>query len=408
MMARYRAAMDNGHVRQFLVLDRIGAVAGLASVFVANGLFFREPGVWWVVPPLALLVGCLTVALRVFDEGRVLRALALCAGGNWAVALAVPVVLPMLWPVMVVTVLVQVVLAAPHVPPGRLVPGLVAAAATAALVALIGLFNDDGGALPDMDDALEVLVVVGSLITQTIPVAVLAWQNNRFTRDQLAAQRRLNDMLVESQDDLARSRRRVVEAGDEERRRIERDLHDGAQQRLVALGVQLGLAADRAADDDAELAADLVDLRRSVTTAVEEIRQLAQGIFPTLLRNQGLGPAVRAAARRSPQVEHVDVDDIDRLDETTESAMYFAAIEALTNAAKHAPDAAVTVTLHGRGNRLTVEVGDDGPGFDAVVATARGFTNIRDRLDVVGGHLEVETSIGGGTTVRATAPMPVG
>jgi signal transduction histidine kinase len=207
--------------------------------------------------------------------------------------------------------------------------------------------------------------------------------------------------------ELRASRLRIVTASDESRRAIERNLHDGAQQHLVALAVKLGLAQQIAEDDPQEATAMLAELREDVRTTIAELRELAHGIYPPLLRDQGLGEALGAAAARSPLPCAVRVDLPGRYAQEVETAAYFCCLEALQNAGKHAgPGARITVTVGADERELWFEVRDDGAGFEPAGDTAlgHGFVNMQDRLGAIGGRLEVRSAPGTGTTVRGCVP----
>jgi signal transduction histidine kinase len=225
---------------------------------------------------------------------------------------------------------------------------------------------------------------------------------------------RLDSALQESLAELARrneelqaSRLRIVAAADSSRREIERNLHDGAQQHLVALAVKLGLARQIAEDGDTDTVLTMLEaLRGDVQTTIGELRELAHGIYPPLLRDRGLGEALRTAANRSPLPCDVDVDLPGRYPEQVETAAYFCCLEAMQNAGKYAGDGAtLTVHVRGDGTELCVELVDDGAGFDtAGTGFGHGFENMQDRLGAIGGQLAVESAPGKGTTVRATIP----
>jgi signal transduction histidine kinase len=219
-----------------------------------------------------------------------------------------------------------------------------------------------------------------------------------------ALQETLEEVLRQSRE-LEASRRRLVSASDEERRRIERDLHDGAQQHLVALSVGLNLAIGMVEDDPTLAAEMLADLQGSVSDTIEELRSLAHGIYPPLLRDGGLEPALRAAASRSPLDVVVDTA-VDRSTPEIEAAVYFCCLEALQNAAKHAPGSHVSIRAWLEAGGLLFEVTDDGPGFDSSsVAHSSGYTNMADRLGAIGGRVEWRSGDGGGTTVAGSVPL---
>jgi signal transduction histidine kinase len=209
--------------------------------------------------------------------------------------------------------------------------------------------------------------------------------------------------------ELRASRARVVKAGDLERRRIERDLHDGAQQRLISLGIKLKATSD-AADGDALLQRRIAGLCTEVDRALGEIRGLAHGIFPALLADLGLIPALRAAARNSPlSVRVAPVRSRRRYPADLEAAVYFCCLEALQNAGKHAGhQARVSVSLVEAGPNLRFSVRDDGCGFDpATVTQGDGMVGMRDRLGAIGGALRVTSSPGAGTEISGAVPFGV-
>jgi signal transduction histidine kinase len=202
------------------------------------------------------------------------------------------------------------------------------------------------------------------------------------------------------------SRSRIQAAADAERRRIERDLHDGAQQRLVALRIKLELAAERTDDGQSAGAAVLRGLGGEVEDALEEVRSLARGIYPPSLADRGLVEGLRAAALRNPLPTTVLAAGIQRYSREIESAAYFCCLEALQNVAKHAKGASGAVIELSDNGSLRFEVRDDGTGFDSTkVAGGVGFTSMRDRLGAVGGELAIKSSPGRGTRVSASIPL---
>jgi signal transduction histidine kinase len=209
---------------------------------------------------------------------------------------------------------------------------------------------------------------------------------------------------------LQASRTRLVTTADAERRRIERDLHDGAQQHLVALAVGLKLLRDSAeagpgtAGTDTEL---LDELDGGVREAIAALRDLAHGIYPPLLRDAGLAEALKAAAKRMPLSVTVEAADLGELSEPVLAAVYFCCLEALQNAAKHAPGSAVTIDVApAPGPWLQFSVTDDGPGFDPDSGTTgQGLQNMADRVGALGGTLEIRAVPGRGTTVIGGVPV---
>ena len=216
----------------------------------------------------------------------------------------------------------------------------------------------------------------------------------------------LQTELEASLSDLEDSRKRIATAADAERRRIERDLHDGAQQRLIALRLRLSLAEDLL-PEDAPAAVALRGLEDAVDQTLEDIRSLAHGIYPALLADRGLADALRSAARRAPLPVRIHAKGVTRHAPELESAVYFSCLEAVQNVAKHAPGTTIVeVRLH-QNDVLRFSVADDGPGFDLARAGAgAGLRNMRDRVESVGGTLTIDARRGRGTTISGMVPLP--
>jgi signal transduction histidine kinase len=216
---------------------------------------------------------------------------------------------------------------------------------------------------------------------------------------------RLTAELEARIDDLRASRRRLVRAQDEERHRIERNLHDGAQQQLVALNVQLTLLED-AAGDPGEVREITGELRAGLRAALDDLRALARGIYPPLLADQGLAAAVQAQASRAPLPVLVEADGIGRYRRDAEATAYFCILEALQNVAKYARASRATVALSCPDGHLEFTVTDDGDGFDPAEAThGTGLQGMADRLAAVGGTLRVGSAPGSGTAISGTLPV---
>jgi signal transduction histidine kinase len=207
---------------------------------------------------------------------------------------------------------------------------------------------------------------------------------------------------------LADTRERVIQAGDLARQRLERDLHDGAQQRLTAIQIKLQLAQE--ATDGQDLARQLEAIGVDAAKAVDELRSLARGIYPAVLRHNGLGDALRSVAREAPIPVDVIDGGIGRCAEPVESAIYFCALEALQNTIKHAgADPSITLRVSRERRLLRFEFTDDGVGFDTPRrGDGIGMTSMRDRIGAVGGDLEVISSRARGTTVRGAVLDRVG
>jgi signal transduction histidine kinase len=214
------------------------------------------------------------------------------------------------------------------------------------------------------------------------------------------------DEVRKQADALRESRARIVASGDAERRRVERNLHDGAQQHLVALAVNLRLTKDIIVDDP-EAGVEMLDqLAVEVQETIQELRELAHGIYPPLLVDSGLVEALKASANRNPLPVDIVAEGIGRYSSETEAAVYFCCLEALQNAAKHAPDAEVEVRLWEESGGLLFTVTDNGPGYDAAVAQrGHGYVNMADRLGAIGGTVRWESEIGKGSVVRGSVPL---
>jgi signal transduction histidine kinase len=217
---------------------------------------------------------------------------------------------------------------------------------------------------------------------------------------------RLTEDLRARLADLQAAQKRLVTAQDGERRRLERNIHDGAQQQLVALAVKMKLADTLVARDPAAARVLLEQLRQETTQTLEDLRDLARGIYPPLLADKGLLAALQAQARKSTVETTVQGDGIGRFDQDVEAAVYFSCLEALQNVAKYADAHRVAIHLANGDGRVTFEVRDDGVGF---VPTARGMgtglQGISDRLGALGGSFEVHSAPGAGTTVTGSVPV---
>ncbi|HET7237057.1 MAG TPA: histidine kinase [Actinomycetota bacterium] len=280
------------------------------------------------------------------------------------------------------------------------------------------------GAMPapvelDGDDELPVLAaasiavpvrhegeLLGALSVTKPPAEPLTPTEERLV-DDLAHQAGLvlrNAALIA---ELRASRQRLVAAQDEERRRLERNLHDGAQQQLVALSVKLGLLKRVAGDVDPTAEALIDDLQAETQDAVETLRDLARGIYPPLLADRGLRAALEAQARKAALPVEISADGIGRYPQEVEAAVYFCCLEALQNVAKHAGARRAVVRVDEADGVLRFAVADDGVGFDARAAgtSSTGLQGIEDRLSALGGSLEVRTARGEGTTLVGRIPL---
>ena len=208
---------------------------------------------------------------------------------------------------------------------------------------------------------------------------------------------------VDAREQLAASRARIVEAADAARRRIERDLHDGAQQRLVSLALSLRLL-ESDLEPDSAASRDLAVLRTELDAALEELRELARGIHPSILTDRGLAAALATLAGRSTVPVELDVDSCGKLPLSVQTTAYFVVAEALTNASKHANSDRIEVRVAVSDGHATVDVHDDGSG-GVDPARGSGLRGLADRVSALGGTLEIESPAGAGTTIRARLPL---
>jgi signal transduction histidine kinase len=266
------------------------------------------------------------------------------------------------------------------------------------------------GELPPFDDASVAVAVrhhgelLGALVVTKPPSDPITPAEEALVAD-LAAQTGLvlrNAALIE---DLRRSRQRIVAAQDEERRRLERNLHDGAQQQLVALAVKLRLV-EALIPKDPETAVQMTrDVSSNAVDALDTLRDLARGIYPPLLADRGLAAALEAQARKAAVPVTIDADSVGRYPQDVEAAVYFSCLEALQNVAKYAEASSAMVRLSSH-DGLVFEIRDDGRGFDtSTTSLGTGLQGIVDRVAAIGGTLDVRSTPGGGTTITGRIPI---
>jgi signal transduction histidine kinase len=254
----------------------------------------------------------------------------------------------------------------------------------------VTVIDSDGGHLaalihdPSLDEEPQLLQAVGA-------AAGIALENGRL-------QVELKAKLQE----LEGSRARVIEAGQQERKRLERNLHDGAQQRLIALSLDLEMYAGKLADDS-ETQSHIEAARKEIAVSLDELRTVARGLHPAVVTGHGLGVALVSLAAGSPVPVKLNVAVEDRLDESIEVAAYYVVSESLANIGKHAKAKTVTIDVTREGDELVVEVIDDGIG-GADSERGTGIRGLADRVEACGGRLRVWTPTGGGTRVRAEMP----
>jgi signal transduction histidine kinase len=277
---------------------------------------------------------------------------------------------------------------------------------------------DDGGPLAPLGGSTAHSAEVrhrgdllGALTIEKPPNEPLTATEDHLVKD-LASQAglvlrnaRLTAELETTIEELRASRRRLVGAQDDERRKIERNLHDGAQQRLVALGVQLGLL-DRVAQDPVRVKSMVTQLQEGMHDALDELRDLARGIYPPLLADKGLAVALEAQARKASVPTTIEADGIGRYPQEVEAAVYFCVLEAMQNVAKYADATRVSLRFGERAGNLAFVLQDDGRGFDpSQTDYGTGVQGMADRLDALGGFMNIESEPGCGTTVSGEIPV---
>ena len=267
-----------------------------------------------------------------------------------------------------------------------------------------------GDDVPPIDADVAVAVrhddeLLGALAI-SMPAAEPATDATRKLLSDLAGQAGLVLRNVRLIEELRASRKRLVTAQDEERRKLERNIHDGAQQQLVALMVRLRLAQGMVDKDPEAVKRALTELSDATQSALEDLRDLARGIYPPLLADQGLRVALQAQAKKSPVEALVDADKVGRYPQEIEAAVYFCSLEALQNVGKYAGASSVTIQLREVDGALSFSVTDDGGGFDtARTSYGTGLQGMADRLSALGGTLEVESKPREGTTVTGRLPI---
>jgi signal transduction histidine kinase len=354
---------------------------------------------WFLVLAAICTAQCivLAVGLRLARRARYQQSITLVCIGTWISTSMVTFVSPPLLPVMVLVALVPVAFAEPYIRWQRGLAFTVITAACVLAMAALARFPESLDVVNQAPRWLETAFIVVALPLNAFHLMVIVWNN-------AAALRTSEGQLADRATELAASRTRLITAADEERRRLERDLHDGAQQHLVALSVLIGLARNAEHDRYQSLLTEASEL---VETSIVEIRRLAHGIYPPLLVSGGLTEALPTLAARAAVPVHLDLDGLGRYPTSTEAALYYCCSEALQNAAKHGgPDTVVTVTAQANDQMLNLTISDTGRGFDAATI-GHGLINMTDRLSAIGGTLVIDTAPGRGTRITAVVDTSV-
>jgi signal transduction histidine kinase len=386
--------------------EQIASWVAAAGVLLLAAVYV-EP--WGIV--LALGVALMAIvrlpSFAAVGRGDVAAAMWWEAAGTWGVALIVAGVVPDALPIMVLNLIGPLVTGAMYLDPRRMRRMLIAGVGVAVALGALGFRSEGTGvedAIPEW--AFQIIMIV-YLAFHVILMGASVSAANRVRIATVTELTDTNRALVRADAELRASRRRAITAGDDERVRIERDIHDGAQQRLVALAVQLQLAQQLTQQGTPLSADDLGRLHTEARDAIDELRELARGIYPPVLTERGLAEALRSVGERAAISVTVDVDATIEMARNDAAGVYFICLEALQNAAKHAPGASARLELCRSGDgEVTVVIADDGPGFEADDATqSRGLLNMTDRAGALGGELSIESTPGRGT--RVTVRLPV-
>lgn len=392
-------------LRRLILFDTALAAGGAAFTIVASLTIARFLVLFGIGVAVAITALVIASALCPLAQGRVGAAVFRVALANWIVAVGVAVIATFSWPLLMITALLPSAFAGAFVTRTEVRPYLVVSFVAALGVACLGLLQDVTGLSDEIPGWVRDLVLLLVAPALTALVVWISLQSNVRLQtafdEELAARRSLDRQA----DELRSSRRRVVAATDRERRRIERDLHDGAQSRLIA--VNLGLARLRTTLQTEPAAAPAIveEIRGEVQLAHAELRDLARGVYPSALTQHGLTAAISAAAGRSSSNVQLALGNVGRHHADVESAIYFCFLEALQNAHRHATASVIEVRLERDDDALTFTVIDDGTGFDERSAGGVGLDNMADRLGAVGGELSVSSHRSRGTTVAGRVPI---
>jgi signal transduction histidine kinase len=401
-------------LRQFVIVDLCAIASG---VLLCLGMYLWLLPSPWILGLAAVVAAdgaVIASATRFLSHRQYARTATTICAGTWATALGVTLIAPSTLPIMALTAQMPVILALPYVSRLRLRVFMLLTVGCVLGLGMLARLQDMSGVSVQIPDSFQDIVVIASLPVMAGVILLIVWHNSAALRSMAEAATSANNALRASQhlladraDQLAASRARLVKATDSERRRIERDLHDGAQQHLVALAINLRLAQRIADKNPAQCGPLLVELAAQLQAGIEEIRRLAHGIYPPLLASGGLAQVIPAAAAKAPVTTNATIDHIGRYSPEIETAVYFCCLEALQNTAKHAGGAATaTIKANHDGTDLTVTIADNGCGFDPATTTqGTGLTNMADRVAVVSGSLRIDSHPLEGTRITITIPI---
>jgi len=379
-------------------------IAAAGVLFLA--LVYGEP--WGAV--LAVGIGLMAIvrlpAFPAVDRNDVVGAMWWEATGTWGIALIVVTLIPAALPMMVINLIGPLVSGALFLDARQLRRLVSAGVVVAVALGVLGFRSEGTGVEDAVPEWLFQVIMIVYLALHVVVMSALVGVANRVRLATLDAAVAANEALMRADADLRESRRRVISAGDQERVRLERNIHDGAQQRLVALAVQLQLTSQLARNGTPVKPEQLDAMHSESREAIDDLRELARGIYPSVLTERGLEDALRSVARRSPNPVEITYDRAVETCPEEAAAIYFICLAALQNVAKHAgPDATAQVTLSVRDRGLAVSIIDDGVGCDpTAIGRSRGVLNMIDRASALGGELTVDSAPDRGTRISMVLP----
>ncbi len=397
---------DTAGLRRFLLADLVACVFASTLVTVLWVVLPPSPTYPLVVAIPLLTASVIGVSLRALAAGRVRRAVLLVAVANWGAALSLTTIVTFVWPLMLLVALMPCVLAISFLDRWAIRLFLVVSFTVGLATVAVGLLSDLTTFTEDAPATVRNILLIVIMPIITTLVGFLALSASERYQQSVQESRAAQEAVAEHARELTASRARVVAAGDRARREIERDLHDGAQQRLVAMKLHLARARLMARTDPEATAELLEMLVEEAGAAHRELRDLSQGVYPPVLAEHGLSAALTSLADRGGVAVVTDIPVLPRAPAQVEAAVYFGVNEALVNVAKHAGGGATARLSAGvDGVHIWFEVADDGVGFDPAGVQGSGLVNLHDRVGAVGGELRILAEPGGGTTVHGRLPL---
>jgi signal transduction histidine kinase len=387
---------------RLLRIDAAVAAASMMFLIVVHVTVSTSDYVLLLAGCVGIASTCMLLGLVPLRRGNVSGALLMLALANWGIALVGTAIAPFAMPVLVIASLLPAALAIPYVDRAELRGYVITTVLVASAVVALGTLQEETDIEDSLPSWMPTLVTLTFTPVMAGLIAFVAYQS-------VEAVTKARDDAVAASEELVQAQARIVTASDDARRSIERDLHDGAQQRLTAVAIQLGRVHTRAERDGDPLADNVGQIRKDLADARAELRRLAHGLYPSSLAVHGLEMALRSEADRFARPIRITTSLGDELPLPVETAIYFCCLEAIQNASVHAGDDArigIDIAMTADGS-VQFSVRDDGKGFDTSVASnGHGFQNMRDRVGAFGGRLEITSDDGHGTTVQGWIPLP--